>query len=93
MDINKDNNILKYLKDKYGEEVVRLVRVWENTIKKMADIRNYRCFTLRCIKARLTPVSCKLKVHFSSKQLNVIKSFTRQKDNCCMTESEAETIY
>ena len=61
MDTNKDSNIFKYLKDKYGEESVGLVRKWENTIKKMADFRNHRCFTLRCIKVRLTPVSCKLK--------------------------------
>ena len=73
MDINKDSNMFKYLKDKYGKEVVRLVRNWENTIKKMADFRNHRCFTIRCIKVRLTPVSCKLKIHFSSKQQKVIK--------------------
>ena len=62
MDTNKDSNIFKYLKDKYGEESVGLVRKWENTIKKMADYRNHRCCTLRCIKVRITAVSCKLKI-------------------------------
>ena len=42
-------------------ESVGLVRKWENIIKKMADFRNHRHFTLRCIKVRLTPVSCKFK--------------------------------
>ena len=61
MDKNKGSNIFKYLRDKYGEEVVRLLRNWENIIKKMADIRNHRHFMLRCIKVRITPVSCRLK--------------------------------
>ena len=29
--------------------------------KKMADDRNHRRFTLKCIKAGITPVSCKIK--------------------------------
>ena len=61
MDIDKGSSMFKYLKDKHGEEDVGLLRNWENTIKKMADFRNHRCFTLRCIKVRITPVSCKLK--------------------------------
>ena len=61
MDTNKVSNLFGYLKNKYGEECVRLLRNWEFTFKKMADYRNHRWFTLRCIKATLTPVSCKLK--------------------------------
>ena len=60
MDSNKDSNIFKYLKDKYGQESVAISQKM-STIKKMADFRNHRCFTLRCIEVRLTPVSCKLK--------------------------------
>ena len=67
MDTNKDSNIFKYLKDKYGEESVGLFRKWENTIKKMADFKNHRHFTLWCIKVRLTPVSCKLKKNLQFK--------------------------
>ena len=36
-------------------------RKWEIITKKMADYRNHRRFTLKCIKASITPVSCKLK--------------------------------
>ena len=87
MDINNGSNIFKYLKDKYGEEIVGLPRNWENTIKKMAAFRNHRHFSLRCLKVRITPVRCNLKhlLHF--------KSSTRWTDNCCMIESEASIKY
>ena len=61
MDSKKDSNLFSYLRNKYAEDCVRLLRKWENTIKKMADYRNHRGFTLKCIKASITPVSCKLK--------------------------------
>ena len=47
MDINKVSNLFTYFKEKYGEESVRLLRLWEFTVKKMADHRNHRRFTLR----------------------------------------------
>ena len=50
MDSNKVSNLFSYLKDKYGEDSVRLLRMWEFTVKKMMDNRNHRRFTLRCIK-------------------------------------------
>ena len=61
MDKNKDSSLFGYLKGKYGEESVKLLRLWEFTVKKMADHRNHRRFTLRCIKAGITPVSCKIR--------------------------------
>ena len=61
MDTNKVSNLFRYLKNKYGEEYVTLLINWEFTVKKMADYRKHRRFTLRCIKASLTPVSCKLR--------------------------------
>ena len=60
MNINKISNLFSYLKDKYGEDSVRLFRLWELTVKKKVDNRNHR-FTLRCIKAGITPVSCKFR--------------------------------
>ena len=78
---NKDSNLISYLRTKYGEESVRLVRKWKITVKKMADYRNHRRFTLKCIKASITPVRCKLKnllktkrsyeiIHKAEKQLS-----------------------
>ena len=58
---NKDSNLISDLRNNYGEYSVSLFRKWENTAKKMADYRNHRRFTLKCIKASITPVSCKLK--------------------------------
>ena len=79
MDTNKDSNLFGYLKNKYGEECVRLLRNWEFTIKKMADYRNHRKFTLRCIKASLTPVSCKLKNPLkTNKSYNIIHKAEKQ---------------
>ena len=61
MDTNKGSNSFKYLKDKCGEDSVKLLRNWEFIGKKMVDYRNHRNFTLRCLKVRVTPVSCKSK--------------------------------
>ena len=60
MYLNKDSNLISDLRDKYGENSVSLFRKWENTTKKMADYKNHRRFMLKCIKASITPVSCKL---------------------------------
>ena len=61
MDKNKFSNLFNYLKDKYGENSVRLLRFWEFTIKIMADYRNHRTFRLSCIEVRVTPVSCRIR--------------------------------
>ena len=60
MNQDKGSNLFGYLKDKYGEDCVRLLRNWEFTNKEMADNSNHR-FTLRCIKAGITPIHCKIK--------------------------------
>ena len=57
----KDVNLISYLSTRYGEDCVRLLRKWEITLKKMADYRNHRRFTLKHIKAGITRVSSKLK--------------------------------
>ena len=64
---DKDSNLISDLRTKYGEESVNSITKWEITVKKMVDYRNYRRFMLRCIKASITPVSCKLKNPLSSK--------------------------
>ena len=58
---DKDSNLISELRNKYGENSVRTFRKWEIITKKMADYRNHRRFMLKCIKASITPVSCKLK--------------------------------
>ena len=63
---DKDSNLISDLRTRYGEESVRLFRKWEIIVKKMADYRNHRRFTIKCIKASITPISCKLKNPLSS---------------------------
>ena len=64
---DKDSNLIRDLRTKYGEDSVRSFREWEIIIKKMADYRNHRRFMLKCIKASITPVSCELKNPLSYK--------------------------
>ena len=75
---DKDSNLISELRTKYGEESVNSIRKWEITVKKMADYRNHRRFTLRCIKASITPVSCKLKNPLSSKSYHIIHKAEKQ---------------
>ena len=78
---NKDSNLISDLRNKYGENSVRTFRKWEIITKKMADYRNHRRFTLKCIKASITPVSCKLKMppsFRSSKSYQIIHKAEKQ---------------
>ena len=70
-----------------GTEVKRAftskeVMTLEITIKKMADNRNHRRFMLKCIKASVTPVSCKLK--------NLLKS---RKSYAIIHKAEKQILY
>ena len=65
---DKDSNLISDLRAKCGEDSVRSFRKWEIIVKKMVDYRNHRRFTLKCIKASITPVSCKLKSPLKSKR-------------------------
>ena len=91
MDSNKVSNLFSYIRHKYGEDCVRLLSEWEITIKKMADYRCHRRFTLKCIKASVTPVSCKLKNPLKTRKVMI--SFTKQKNNFCMKELETSIIF
>ena len=75
MDKDKDSDLISDLRTKYGDESVRTFRKWEITVKKIADFRNHRRFTLKCIKASITPVSCKLKNPLKTrKSYNIIQT-------------------
>ena len=57
----------------------------KNIIKKMADYRNHRRFTLKCIKASITSVSCKLKNPLMSKKsIDIIHKAEKQLLYECM---------
>ena len=78
---DKDSNLITDLRIKYGEDSVRTFRKWEIIVKKMADYRNHRRFMLKCIKASITPVSCKLKnplCYKSSRSYQIIHKAEKQ---------------
>ena len=61
------------------KESVKTFRKWEITVKKMADFRNHSRFTLKCMKASITPVSCKRKNLLKSrKSYNIIQKVEKQ---------------
>ena len=45
----------------FGLENVTILRKWEQLEKKIADFKNHRRFTLRCLSQKITPNSLKLK--------------------------------
>ena len=61
MDPNKVRSLHCHLRVKYGMESVELFCKWEFLVKIISDYQNHRRFTLRYIKADITPISCKLK--------------------------------
>ena len=72
-------------------------------MKKMADYRNHRSFMLKCIKAGITPVSCKLKnplktrknydiIHKAEKQLKN-KSIRNINNTLDMFEQNRSQLY
>ena len=50
-----------YIISEYGKEKVKILRRWEKIELKMADFKNHRRFTLRCISSNIIPVSVQLK--------------------------------
>ena len=54
-------SIHAHIIQKYGQESVKTFRWWEKLKMKMAEFKNHRRFTLRCLTKGLVPVSIKLK--------------------------------
>ena len=78
---DKDSNLISDLRTKYGEESFRLFRKWEIIVKKMVDYRNHRRFIIKCIKASITLISCKLKnplLYKSSRSYQIIHKAEKQ---------------
>ena len=56
MDTNKVSNLFSHLNDKYGGEIVRLLRNWEFIVKKMmVDYRNHRRYTYEVYQGENDP--------------------------------------
>ena len=63
-------------------ENVTILRKWEQLEKKIADYKNHRRFTLRCLSQKITPNSLKLKSNIkTSKGKRILERAERQLAN------------
>ena len=53
-------NIHKFIRNKYGQDSLKQVRIYERTARKVADFRNHLRFHLRCLKEDCMPRSIRL---------------------------------
>ena len=58
---NRMRNLHNAIRNEFGKESVTMLRRWEQLEKKIADYKNHRQFTLRCLSQKITPNSLKLK--------------------------------
>ena len=56
----------------YGQNSVKTFRQWEKLAIKMAEFKNHRRFTLRCLSKGLIPVGIKLKTKVQTPKGNQI---------------------
>ena len=54
-------NLHNIIRSEFGWESVTILRKWEQLEKKIADYKNHRRFTLRCLSQKINPNSLKLK--------------------------------
>ena len=61
-------NLHNILEKEFSRESVAIFRDWEHHVKKLANFKNHRRFTLRCISQKITPVSLELKRNIPTKR-------------------------
>ena len=72
-------NLHAFIKQEFGEESVLKLCLWEKTEKKMADYKNYRRFSIKCLKRDIIPVSIKLKTCiYTRKASEIIRRAEKQ---------------
>ena len=70
------------IRTEFGLENVTILRKWEQLEKKIADFKNHRRFTLRCLSQKITPNSLKLKSNIkTSKGKRILERAERQLAN------------
>ena len=74
----RKRNIPLYICKEHGQENVKHWQKWERSEKKMADFKNHRRFTLRCLDNNIIPVSLRLKSNIRTpRAINIIKKTER----------------
>ena len=54
-------NLHNIIRTEFGWESITILRKWEQLEKKIADYKNHRKFTLRCLIQKITPNILNLK--------------------------------
>ena len=72
-------NLHESIGREFGLENVAILRKWEQLKKKIADFKNHRRFTLRCLSQKVTPNSLKLKSYIkTSRGKSILERAERQ---------------
>ena len=72
-------NLHAYINQEYGWGSIFLLRRWEKWEKKMANFRNHRQFTIKCLENNIIPVSIRLKTNIkTTKGLDIIRRAEKQ---------------
>ena len=66
--LNRMRYLHNIIEKEFGREGVTIFRDWEQHVKKPADFKNLRRFTLRCLSQKITPVSLRLKRNFKTER-------------------------
>ena len=75
-------NLPNAIGTEFGLENVTILRKWEQLEKKIANYKNHRRFTLRCLSQKITPNSLKLKSNIkTSKGKRILERTERQLTN------------
>ena len=78
-------NLHAFIKEEFGEESVLKLRLWGKIEKKMADYRNHKRFSIKCLKKEIIPVSIKLKTNiYTKKASDIIRRAEKQLLNECI---------
>ena len=72
-------NLHNVIGKEFGMENVTILRKWEQLEKKIANFKNLRRFTLRCLSQKITPNSLKLKSNIkTSRGKRILEKAERQ---------------
>ena len=78
-------NLHAFIKQEFGQESVLKLRLWEKTVKKMANYKNHRRFLIKCLKRDIIPVSIKLKTSIHTRKTSeIIRRAEKQLLNECI---------
>ena len=72
-------NLHNAISTEFGMENVTILRKWKQLEKKIANFKNHRRFTLRCLSQKITPNSLKLKSNIkTSRGKRILEKAERQ---------------